>query len=103
MAALVHHGVMTGFAAIPSDCVVPLQVCMGENDFCWLSCLFANQCKIQTWCLTTEVSGCSAVGLGVFGLGYVCLFGEWMLHWSNTHFCFNKYSILLGSGIASAL
>lgn len=48
MAALAHCGVTTGFVAIPSDSVLPLQVCVGESDFCWLSCPFVNQYKIQT-------------------------------------------------------
>lgn len=47
VAASVHHGVMTGFEVIALDSVLPLQVCVNENTFCWLSCPFVNQCKYR--------------------------------------------------------
>lgn len=78
-AASVHRGATTGFAAIPPDSVLLLQVSMYANDFCCLSCPFVNQYKIQVWHLTIQVSGSSGIDLG--GLGYVYLFGEWTLYW----------------------
>ena len=48
MAALAQRGVTTRFVAIPSDSVLPLQACVDDNDFCWLSYPFANQYKMQT-------------------------------------------------------
>jgi len=36
VAASVHCGVTTGFVAITSDSILPLQVRVDESGFCWL-------------------------------------------------------------------
>lgn len=34
MAVSVHRNVTTGFVTVPSDSILPLQVCMDEHDSC---------------------------------------------------------------------
>lgn len=101
MAVSVHCNVTIGFVAVPSDSILPLQVCMDEHDFCWLSYPFANQYRIQMPVMPDSWSQWKLYCWYFWVC--LCLFGEWILRWSNAYFWFILCIILVGIGIALAL